>query len=450
MLNLFIAAVILSQCPIETEQPLTTPGGLSGTSVAIDGDLAVIGSPLAVGTEWASGMVLVYRLQNGVWAKEAELVADDIDSGDMMGVSVSVSGSRVVAGAWFEDHAGSNSGAAYIFEHNGSAWSQTAKLTASDGSAEDTFGRRVGIDGDICVVTAPLDDDNGVSSGSAYVFQYNADKSNWSQQQKLIAKIGSEGDQFGLGLSMNDNAIAVGAPWANNGAGQVHIFNRISALFVESQTLTDPNPQPKDNFGFGLDIDEEWLAVGSYHDADVASDAGSVFLFAQTFDDDWALEQQLYPAGAMPGEQYGVSVALDDSVLFVGHRFGVSDGVNTGSASTYDWDGDSWGYRSTAMPAEGSSEGEFGWSVAVDGSHGIVGAPWHAPDGYAEIFDGMNGSCGCVEDVDGDGMVNVTDLLAVIAAWGSDCNGCQEDVNGDENVNVADLLQLIAGWGSCE
>ena len=49
-------------------------------------------------------------------------------------------------------------------------------------------------------------------------------------------------------------------------------------------------------------------------------------------------------------------------------------------------------------------------------------------------------------DVDGDGDVDVVDLLAIIAAWGP-CPGCPADVNGDGLVNVTDLLITIANWG---
>lgn len=49
-------------------------------------------------------------------------------------------------------------------------------------------------------------------------------------------------------------------------------------------------------------------------------------------------------------------------------------------------------------------------------------------------------------DVDGDGIVNIADLLALLAAWGS-CAGCAEDVNGDSVVDILDLLTLLANWG---
>ncbi|MDP7009631.1 MAG: hypothetical protein QGI78_08690 [Phycisphaerales bacterium] len=56
----------------------------------------------------------------------------------------------------------------------------------------------------------------------------------------------------------------------------------------------------------------------------------------------------------------------------------------------------------------------------------------------------------CPSDLNQDGNVNVSDLLAIIAAWGVDCDGCSEDVNDDANVNVADLLIVIGNWGPCE
>ncbi|MCI0365335.1 MAG: dockerin type I domain-containing protein [Phycisphaerales bacterium] len=48
---------------------------------------------------------------------------------------------------------------------------------------------------------------------------------------------------------------------------------------------------------------------------------------------------------------------------------------------------------------------------------------------------------------DGDGLVNVVDLLAVISNWGA--AGGAADVTGDGTVNIADLLAVISAWGVC-
>lgn len=49
-------------------------------------------------------------------------------------------------------------------------------------------------------------------------------------------------------------------------------------------------------------------------------------------------------------------------------------------------------------------------------------------------------------DLNGDGVVNVSDLLLLLGAWGP-CAACVADINGDDVVNVSDLLLLLGDWG---
>ena len=69
-------------------------------------------------------------------------------------------------------------------------------------------------------------------------------------------------------------------------------------------------------------------------------------------------------------------------------------------------------------------------------------------DGGGNVFDDSCGGSDCPSDVTGDGWVNVTDILAVIAAWGT--NDSDSDVNGDGDVDVSDILQIVGSWGPCE
>ena len=59
--------------------------------------------------------------------------------------------------------------------------------------------------------------------------------------------------------------------------------------------------------------------------------------------------------------------------------------------------------------------------------------------------ESTNGSTTIPEDINGDGVVDVSDLLAVVGSWGA-CEGCPEDINGDGVVDVTDLLAVIAVW----
>jgi len=54
----------------------------------------------------------------------------------------------------------------------------------------------------------------------------------------------------------------------------------------------------------------------------------------------------------------------------------------------------------------------------------------------------------CLGDLDGDGVVGVTDFLLLLAVWGP-CPGCAEDLDGDGTVGVTDFLLLLAAWGAC-
>ena len=103
--------------------------------------------------------------------EQAKLTASDGAADDLFGESVAIAGDTIVVGAWLDDVNGiTDSGSAYVFTRTGTTWTEQAKLTASDGAANDQFGRSVAIAGDTIVVGALEDDDNGTDSGSAYVF----------------------------------------------------------------------------------------------------------------------------------------------------------------------------------------------------------------------------------------------------------------------------------------
>ncbi len=98
---------------------------------------------------------------------EFKITGSDGAAEDLFGVSVSISGDYAVVGAYIDDDNGDSSGSAYVFKRTGTSWAQEAKLLPSDGAAGDNFGFSVSISGDYAVVGAQTDDDNGDDSGSA-------------------------------------------------------------------------------------------------------------------------------------------------------------------------------------------------------------------------------------------------------------------------------------------
>ena len=59
----------------------------------------------------------------------------------------------------------------------------------------------------------------------------------------------------------------------------------------------------------------------------------------------------------------------------------------------------------------------------------------------------MKVKCGTCPDINGDGYVNISDVLAILNDW--NMTESPADVNGDSIVDIADILGVIAAWGSC-
>ena len=154
----------------------------------------------------------------------AKLTASDGAADDYFGYSVSISGNTVVVGApGATVGANSGQGAAYVFTEPGSGWAnmtQTAKLTASDGAADDGFGRRFR-SAATRWWSGRRDTTVGTNSqqGAAYVFtEPGSGWANMTQTAKLTASDGAAGDNcFGNSVSISGNTVVVGSPCATVG-----------------------------------------------------------------------------------------------------------------------------------------------------------------------------------------------------------------------------------------
>ncbi|MBP1662688.1 MAG: hypothetical protein H6P94_937, partial [Thermoplasmatales archaeon] len=176
-----------------------------GIRVFLDADTALIGASAANDVQ---GSAYVFIRNGTSWTQQAKLVASDGQSDDFFGWFVSLSGDTALIGAPGDSDDGDSSGSAYVFIRMGTTWTQQAKLVASDGYTWDYFGYAVSVFGDIGVVTAPQDDDNGEDSGSAYVFTRNG--TTWTQQKKLLASDGQGGDTFGWwAVSLNEDSALI-------------------------------------------------------------------------------------------------------------------------------------------------------------------------------------------------------------------------------------------------
>ena len=174
-----------------------------GFSVAISGNIAVVGAVFADPTDSNSGCAYVFDATTG--QELLKLLPDDGAINDEFGVSVAVSGSTAIVGSFHDDDHGSNSGAAYLFDTTSGI--QIAKLVADDATSEDRFGRSVGIIGSTAIIGAHRDDENGMEAGSAYLF----DTTTGSQISKLLPSDPDLGDRFGRAVAISGDTALVGA-----------------------------------------------------------------------------------------------------------------------------------------------------------------------------------------------------------------------------------------------
>src|SRR5262249_47654789 len=160
------------------------------------------------------------------WVEEALLTASDARVRNYFGSSVAISGDVVVVGAWNDDDTGAASGSAYVFRFDGSHWIEEAKLRASDAAPGEEFGNAVSVSGPVAVIGAKFDATFGTSSGAAYVFRF--DGTRWLEEAKLTAGDGAADDVFGWSVSVDGGVAVIGAELKDtppkSGTGAVYVF----------------------------------------------------------------------------------------------------------------------------------------------------------------------------------------------------------------------------------
>ena len=187
-----------------------------GISVDIDSDTIVAGAP---GAE-VKGALYVYTRSGTTWTQQARIESTDLGSQDQFGVSVSISGDTIVAGANREDTGGNNAGAAYIFTRDGTTWTQQAKIQASAASASAEFGISAAIDGDIVIVGAANENIDGSVAGGAYIFA--RDGTTWTQQARIVSTDLQAGHRFGNSVAIDVDSLTTIV--AARGAQAVYTF----------------------------------------------------------------------------------------------------------------------------------------------------------------------------------------------------------------------------------
>ncbi len=316
------------------------------------------------------------------WKQDYKLLASDGTTGSVFGDAVAIDGNIAIIGAEFGPGATTNSGAAYIFDVT--TGQQLHKLLPDDnGASMDEFGFSVAIDGNVALVGDRWDDDNGLDSGSAYLF----DVTTGQQLFKLLPSDGAAGSAFGTSAALRGNIALVGASGdEENGiaSGSVYVFDVTTG--TQLFKLRPLDAASGYGFGFTSSLSGNIAVIGAWGVDDVGENSGAAYVFDVTTGEQLL---KLHASDAAPGDLFGNSVSIDGNTILVGAQFHASKGGNSGAAYVFDVTTGEQLFNLSASDA--SSGNEFGYSVAVKGNTAIISSIGDNAKGFrsgsAYVFD---------------------------------------------------------------
>ena len=309
-----------------------------------------------------------------------------------------------VAGAPGDDTAAGGAGAAYVFRNLKGVWVEEQKIIAADAEAFDFAGWAVAVRGDTVFIASRVDNDQGVSTGSVWVYRFQG--GSWHEVQKLYASDAVFGELFGHAITLGDGVAVISA-------------------------IHDDDACPKDEL----------------------CNSGSAYVFR--FDGvQWVEEAKLVASDGEADDEFGNALAIEGDIVVVGTRFAddacpADPGCNSGVAYVFHHDTGVWTQAGKLRASDTAQLDFFGADVAVNAGEALVSC--HLDDdagtasGSVYLFDAVNVGCPCPADLDGDGMVGINDFLDLLAAWGTPGG----DIDGDGVTGINDFLDLLAAWGAC-
>jgi hypothetical protein len=418
-------ALPLSAAPVE--QAVLTEGapytGNYGSALALSGDTLVVGRG---GEEKAH----VYVRSGNTWAQQAVLTASNSDPGDRFGDSVAISGDLIIVGALLErsnargvNGDGTNNsqveaGAAYIFKRSGTTWTQVAYLKPHVNYPYPRFGCSVAISGTTVVVgtgygkrfwadigltsagdgspATGVDGDATLggltSAGAAYVYSLHGVE--WRFDAYLKASNTGSFDQFGWAVAIDGDRIVVGAngeasaatgvngDQADNSlpvAGAAYVFGRgANGKWAQEAYLKCFTPQTPgiNNWGIGFGgavaLQGDTVAIGISGAGDVAAPGDRVWIFTRSPAGVWSPQQALTPL--VSGSWLGHSLALSGDTLVAGQIFqGPVPAVGNGEAHVFTRNAGVWTRQAVIIPSNVRTNAGAGFAVALDGGTMVVG-----------------------------------------------------------------------------
>lgn len=422
-----------------------------GHAVSLGAATLAIGAPQSPREFSQAGGVWVYRSNGVSWDFAARIPSPMPEVGGYFGCAVDVDrnpGSEaMIVGARRERVGGVSCGKAHIFRRDATgAWLAEAMLVPPAPATEnDDFGQTVVLRGDWAFVGAPGEDATGVNVGA--VFAYRRVEGAWTLAQTLLSPQVEDLGEFGSALAFDGSSLVVGAYREDGGAadaGRVHVFGLSGGNWGLSASLNSPTAVVSGEFGCSVSVEGDAICVGAQRESGGAALSGQAVLFRR-IGASWSAVARVASPAPQASEFAGSSAAMSGLRIVLGAPLRSLGGAYQGCAQLAELAGDCDGdfVPDLAEIADGAPDCNANRIPdACDIGSGAVDAD----------ADGVPDECQikpCPADLSGNGVVSAADLAILLDEWGAAGQLSGADLDGDGIVGAADITLLLTAWGAC-
>lgn len=350
-----------------------------GHTVALSSEFLIVGALNDSDQGEFAGSVYIYDLATRELV--TKIYADDAAPSDSFGSALAVFDQTLAVGSERDDDNGINSGSVYLFNLN--TMLQTHKLVPDDDITGDGFGEVVSITDGLIAIGVPFSDGDGINSGSAYIFDTNTGE----QLHKLIPSDISPDDRFGGSIAIENGKVIVGArnydfdtfPYQESNAGTAYIFDTSTGQQIARLVPDEIEDSAGDFFSESSAINDGIIVVTSRRDNEHNSPAGAVHIF--TIQGLIFADTSYFPNDKFP-DNFGHSISVDADLMAVGVPFDREGGSNRGGAA-YVFDTTTGSMLQKIIPDDGAFNVQFGRSVGINNDIIAIGAPFDSTNGQA-------------------------------------------------------------------
>jgi hypothetical protein len=405
----------------DTVQPDEKYGAAIGLS---QGALAIGAKGARSGTQ-TPGAAYIYRASGSAWNSETRLVPDPIRSGMQFGAAIAIDGDVCLVTAPMDNAGVVAAGAAYVFRRTNGSWAQEARLTAPDPMASDQLGLTCAISGNMAVVGVPFKSDVAIQVGCAYIFERV--NGTWSAGTRIDPSDGLDAAFFGTGVACAPGMVIVGAgnKFTGDGGSQgaVYIYRKVGSNWARDPRLTPADAAPGDGFGSFVSLSGPALLIGAYAaDGTAGADQGAAYIFRSS-GSAWIQETKLFAADAGAGELFGSTGSISGDRAVIGaYKAAIAPGANQGAAYIFTRSGSNWTETCKLQASDPAPADAFSVGAAIDGTTVALGAQFvdgmQSNSGAAYVFSAT--ACTCYANCDGSTVapnLNINDFVCFMNAY---------------------------------